>query len=68
MFEILLSGCLLANAQTCKDVRLNVFADTATARQCVAVGQFEAAKWIEGHPKWQVRRWSCSPAGTLAST
>ena len=29
-------------------------------------GQVEAAKWLEGNPKWQLKRWSCGVAGQIA--
>ncbi len=29
-------------------------------------GQMELAKWTRGHPKWQVRKWTCGRAGLFA--
>jgi hypothetical protein len=66
MIEIVASVCLIANAQQCKDVRLTFMAETVTPRECMMLGQFEMAKWMEGHPNWALRRWSCAPAGRVA--
>lgn len=58
MFEILVSVCFIAEPQRCRDVRLDFVADNVTPRQCLTLGEIEIAKWIDGHPNWQVKRWS----------
>jgi hypothetical protein len=68
MFEILVSVCFIAEPGRCRDVRLDFVADNVTPRQCLTVGQVEIARWIDGHPNWQVKRWSCAPAGRTANT
>ncbi len=68
MIEILLSVCLIAGPERCKDERLSFIAENITPRQCMSTGQIEIAKWTEAHPNWWVKRWSCGPAGRAAST
>ncbi len=36
--------------------------------QCLMRAQPEIAKWAEAHPKWNVKRWTCRPAGKIAKT
>jgi hypothetical protein len=68
MIEILVSACLLADPDQCKDVRLHVAAETVTAQQCIKLGQFEIVKWAERNPNWSIKRWSCGrPAGTASA-
>jgi hypothetical protein len=62
MIEILVSVCLLADADRCRDVRLNV-----AAQQCIKVAQFEIGKWAERNPNWSVKRWSCGRPDRTAS-
>ncbi|MGI9414234.1 MAG: hypothetical protein ACR2PM_11230 [Hyphomicrobiales bacterium] len=59
MIELILSVCLIGQAETCKDVHLTYTAETVTAMQCLMGGQPQVARWIEGHPKWAVKRWKC---------
>lgn len=66
MIELIVSVCLIDEPNRCKDVRLNFLAESVTLHQCVMFGQVEIAKWSEGHPKWQVAKWRCRPAETVA--
>jgi hypothetical protein len=34
--------------------------------QCMMRAQPEIAKWVDEHPRWTVKRWSCRPAGKFA--
>lgn len=64
MLSIVLSACLLANPQQCKDFTIPV--DTAEAvdsTMCAMIAPPYFARWSEEHPAWQVRRWKCIPAG-----
>ena len=67
MLEILVSVCSIAEPQHCKDVHINLIADNVTTRQCLMLGQIEIAKWIDAHPNWQVKRWSCASAGRVTN-
>ena len=66
MIEILVSVCMVNDPAQCKDVHLNFMAESVTPMECMVIGQAEIAKWIEGQPKWQLKRWSCGPAGQIA--
>ena len=66
MIELILSVCLAADPGRCKDEFLTMMEEGATPYQCKMKGQIEIVKWSEAHPKWQVKRWSCQPAGRIA--
>jgi hypothetical protein len=66
MIELLATVCLISSPSQCKDVQLSFAADGITAHQCMMSGQVELAKWVEGHPKWRIDRWTCRPAGQVA--
>ena len=66
MIVLVMSVCLLAEANTCKDVHLTYSAQSVTPMQCLMGGQAQIAKWTNGHPKWRVKRWKCAPATQIA--
>ena len=66
MLELLVSVCLMDNPERCKDVSLAYVEEQLTPMQCMMGAQSEIAKWIEGHPNWQVKRWTCQRAGRFA--
>lgn len=66
MIEIVLSVCLIKDPAQCKDVSLNFMGGRITPHQCMLYGQSEAAKWLQGHPRWRITRWACGRAGQLA--
>ena len=66
MIVLVLSVCLLGEAQTCKQVHLSYATSSVTPMQCMMGGQAQIAQWSNGNPKWQVRRWKCMPATQLA--
>lgn len=66
MLELMMTVCLLANANECRDVRLNFDADNATPMQCMSYGQIEMAKWIEEHPAFRIKQWRCGQARQTA--
>lgn len=66
MIEIVLSVCLISAPETCKDVNLTYMAENATPYGCMHQGQIEAARWVEGHPKWKVTKWKCGAAREFA--
>lgn len=66
MIELLVSVCLIAEPEKCKDVSLVFDADSVTPMQCLMGAQPEIAKWVDLHPKWVAKRWTCQPAGRIA--
>ncbi len=61
MIELVLTVCLLASPDSCREER----AESATPSlvSCMMQGQFYAVRWIEEHPAYRVSRWRCEPAG-----
>jgi hypothetical protein len=68
MIELALVVCLAADPTKCKDVGLVYDGESVTALQCVMRAPPEVAKWVDEHPRWQVKRWTCRPAGQYAKT
>ncbi len=68
MIELALVVCLAAEPAKCKDVGLTYSSEDLTPQQCLLRAQPEIAKWVDTHPRWQVKRWSCRPAGHFAKT
>ena len=66
MIEIIVAVCMIDDPSHCKDVHLSYMAESVTPMQCMMFGQIEAAKWLEGNPKWQLHRWTCGVAGQIA--
>ncbi len=66
MIELVLSICLIAEPEKCKDVRLTFAEENVTPYACVMTGQIEIAKWMDSHPDWQVAKWGCARAGIYA--
>jgi len=66
MIVLVMSVCLLAEANTCKNVHLAYSAQSVTPMQCLMGGQTQIAQWTNGHPKWRVKRWKCAPAAQIA--
>ena len=66
MIELLVSVCLISDPSRCKDVSL-VFAEEGLSQmKCVMGAQPEIAKWMEGNPKWALKRWTCQRPGLYA--
>jgi len=66
MMTIILSACLVADPNQCKDFRLPLDVQMDST-QCTMSAPPYFAQWMEDHPKWQVRRWKCQP-GSLSDT
>lgn len=66
MVEIVLSLCLIGNAKICKDVPLTFMEQHITPHQCFLYGQAEIAKYLQSHPRWQVKKWKCGRPSVLA--
>lgn len=61
MLSIILSACLIADPQQCRDFRIPLDIDMDTLRCAMAAPPY-FAKWVEEHPQWRIRRWKCQPA------
>jgi hypothetical protein len=66
MLELVVSVCLVDDPARCKDVNLVFTAEGMSHMQCVMGAQPEIAKWMDGHPKWVLKRWTCQKAGQFA--
>ena len=66
MIEVVALVCSIQAPLRCKDVRLTFAANSVTPQQCMMYGQMELAKWTEGHPNWQIKKWKCGRAGQFA--
>jgi hypothetical protein len=66
MLELAILACLHDNPSRCKDVSLVYMAEALTPMQCMMQSQAEIAKWIDYHPRWFAKKWTCRPAGRVA--
>lgn len=62
MITIILSACMVADPNVCKDYRLPLDGDMST-QQCAMAAPPYFAQWAEDHPAWQIKRWKCVPSG-----
>ncbi len=60
MLAIILSACLTADPNVCRDYKIPIDADI-DAKTCLMQAPPHFAKWAENHPGWQVKRWHCGP-------
>jgi len=65
VLELAIVACLLDNPTKCKDVSLT-YIENVTPMQCMMSSQPEIVKWVEYHPRWFAKKWSCRPAGKFA--
>lgn len=61
MIALIISACLLSNANVCRDHRIPLMAEISTI-QCLSSAQLQIARWSEEHPQWRIVRWQCRPA------
>ncbi len=59
MIELAFVVCLSASSTTCES-RAMQFSDISV-RACTMGAQPQLAQWVNEHPGWQVRRWTCQP-------
>lgn len=62
MLTIVLSACLVADPQQCRDFKIPLDVNM-DAMQCAMAAPPYFAQWAGEHPKWQIRRWKCQPTG-----
>ena len=65
MIVLILSVCLVGQADQCKDVHLTYTSNSVTPLQCLMGAQPEIVRWSAGHPKWKVKRWKCGRSGAI---
>ncbi len=58
MIELVFTACLLSGDSVCTERKLT-YVENISPMMCMMHAQPELAKWNEGFPKWQVKRWSC---------
>lgn len=61
MIELFFVTCLSAEPASCRNRSL-LFGDEVGLMACMVRGQAEMARWIETHPREQVREWKCRTA------
>lgn len=62
---ILLSICLLAQPDRCREERINLSFEAANPIVCLRNAQSRLATWQAEHPEWQVNRWRCAVRGGM---
>lgn len=58
MIELVFTVCLLSSTATCEEKTIT-YLENITPRACLRQAQPELARWNEGNPNWQIRRWTC---------
>lgn len=66
MIELLVSVCLVDDPARCKEVSLANADEGMSSMQCMMQAQPQIAQWIDVHPKWQLKSWTCRTAGQIA--
>jgi hypothetical protein len=59
LFTIVMSVCMLTNAATCREERIDI---RGPAMACLVQAQPAVAEWSGDHPDWKVERWKCRPS------
>lgn len=62
---ILLSICLIAQPNQCREDRIALSYESANPFICLRTAQSELAKWQSAHPDWHVNRWRCAARESL---
>lgn len=62
LIELVITVCALAQADVCREQRLQ-FAEAASPAQCTMAAPPYIARWIDEHPKWMAVRWRCQYPG-----
>jgi hypothetical protein len=57
MIELVVLACLLREPGHCESHQLPM--EPMGIVECMVTGQQHLASWLERHPGWRVRRWSC---------
>ncbi|GJE60300.1 hypothetical protein [Methylobacterium trifolii] len=62
---ILLSICLLAQPDRCREDRIELSYESTSPTVCLRRSQTALADWQAAHPEWHVTRWRCALRGSL---
>ncbi len=58
MLSVILSACLIADPNQCRDFKIPVDFKMP-AKYCTAAATPVCARWANEHPQWQIKRWKC---------
>lgn len=61
MVELVLTVCLLAAPESCRQER--PLLEPLSPMACVMEGQIHASRWVVEHPAWRLARWRCVRPG-----
>ncbi len=61
MLSVILSACLIADPNECRDFKIPVDF-RMPAKYCTAAAAPVCARWASEHPQWQIKRWKCQPS------
>ena len=67
MIELVVAVCFLDDPTRCKEVSLVNAEEGMTSHQCMMGAMPEIAQWVDTHPRWQLKSWTCRKAGTTAN-
>ncbi|MEM7222800.1 MAG: hypothetical protein AAF495_07475 [Pseudomonadota bacterium] len=58
MYELIFIVCLITAPDVCETRHL-AFERSSSAAGCLWQGQIRMAKWLEEHPRYQLKSWRC---------
>lgn len=62
---ILLSICLVAEPERCREDRIDLSYEASSPSICLRNSQSAIANWQAAHPEWHINRWRCAVRGSL---
>ncbi len=57
--ELIVAVCLHATPTDCREMHFQVIEENSLVA-CMANAQPYGARWISGHPRWRIVRWTCT--------
>jgi hypothetical protein len=60
--EIVILACLLRQPEHCETFRIPFQREMSVA-QCTWESEFHAVRWVDEHPDWELKRFSCELPG-----
>lgn len=60
MLAIIVSACLTADPNVCRDYKIQIQEDF-DSQTCALHAPPYFVPWSEEHPGWQIKRWRCAP-------
>jgi hypothetical protein len=61
MLAIIVSACLIADPNECRDFKIPVDFKMP-AKYCAMAAAPVYAQWAKEHPQWEIKRWKCQSA------